>query len=153
MARPRKPIELIVAQGKSHMVKEEIERRRAQEIRVPFTDVAAPEYLPEALKKEFNDISSKLLQIGVMTELDEDCLARYLLSKQSYLQYTSLVNKAMRNNNMADIERLSVLQDKAFKQTRSCAMDLGLTISSRARLVMPYVEPPKENKFLQKFGG
>jgi P27 family predicted phage terminase small subunit len=87
-----------------------------------------------------------------MTELDEDTLARYLLSKQSYLQYTSLVARAIKNGNYAEVDRVSNLQDKAFKQTRSCAMDLGLTISSRARLVMPPVEPPKENKFVQRFG-
>ena len=152
MARPRKPIELMLAQGKKHLTKQEIEQRRTQEARVPFTDITPPDYLPEALKQEFEDIAGKLLQIGIMSELDEDCLARYLLSKQSYLQYTSLISRAMKSGNMMEAERLSLLQDKAFKQTRSCATDLGLTISSRVRLVVPPAEPPKENKFLQRFG-
>ena len=40
-------------------------------------------------------------------------------------------------------------QDKAFKQCRAAASDLGLTITSRAKLVVPEsAKPvPKENKF------
>ena len=101
---------------------------------------------------EFNDIANKLLHIGIMTELDEDCLARYLLSKQSYLQYTSLLNKATKKNNITEMEKLMTMQDKAFKQTRAAASDLGLTIASRCKLVMPKAEEaPKVNKF-SKFG-
>jgi len=87
-----------------------------------------------------------------MTELDEDCLARYLLSKQSYLQYTSMLNQATKNNKITEMEKLMTMQDKAFKQCRASANDLGLTIASRCKLVMPEVkEQPKENKF-SKFG-
>ena len=40
------------------------------------------------------------------------------------------------------------LQDKSFKQCRACANDLGLTITSRCKLILPKTpENPKENKF------
>ena len=115
-------------------------------------NISIPEYLPVKLKDEFTLIAFKLLEVGVMTELDEDCLARYLLSKQNYLQYTSMLNKATKNNKISEMEKLMTMQDKAFKQCRACANDLGLTIASRCKLVMPEVkETPKENKF-SKFG-
>lgn len=39
-------------------------------------------------------------------------------------------------------------QDRAFKQCRQCAVDLGMTISSRCKLVVPKTaEKAKENKF------
>lgn len=153
VARPRQPIELVKAKGKKHLTKAEIEAREKSELKVDLKDVNAPEYLPLKLKREFVEIADKLLIVGVMTELDEDCLARYLLSKQSYLQYTSMLNKATKKNNIVEMEKLMTMQDKAFKQCRACANDLGLTIASRCKLVMPETkEPPKENKFT-KFGG
>ena len=152
MAGTRQPIELVLAKGKKHLTKAEIELRKKTELKVDFKNISIPEYLPAKLKNEFNEIAAKLLQIGIMTELDEDCLARYLLSKQSYLQYTSMLNKATKNNKISEMEKLMTMQDKAFKQCRACANDLGLTIAARCKLVMPEVkEQPKENKF-SKFG-
>ena len=153
MARPRQPIELVKAKGKKHLTKAEIEARENAELKVELKNVSIPEYLPAKLKEEFVDIAKKLLIVGVMTELDEDCLARYLQSKQNYLQYTSMLNKAIKKNNIVEMEKLMTMQDKAFKQCRASANDLGLTIASRCKLVMPEPkEPPKENKFA-KFGG
>lgn len=153
MAGQRQPIELVKAKGKKHLTKAEIEAREKSELKVDLKNVSVPEYLPDKLKEEFVDIANKLLIVGVMTELDEDCLARYLLSKQSYLQYTSMLNKATKKNKIIEMEKLMTMQDKAFKQCRASANDLGLTIASRCKLVMPEIkEPPKENKFA-KFGG
>lgn len=153
MARPRQPIELIQAKGKKHLTKAEIEARTKSELKVDLKDISIPEYLPKKLTDEFIEISNKLLEIGIMTELDEDCLARYLISKHSYLQYTSLLNKATRKNKISEMEKLMTMQDKAFKQCRASANDLGLTIASRCKLVMPESkEPPKVNKFT-KFSG
>lgn len=152
MARPRQPIELVKAKGKAHLTKAQIEAREKSELKVDLKDIRTPDYLPINLQREFEDIASKLLDIGVMTELDEDCLARYLQSKQNYLLYTKLLNEANRKKNILEMEKLMNMQDKAFKQCRSCATDLGLTIASRCKLVMPETkEPPKENKFA-KFG-
>lgn len=153
MARPRQPIAVVKAKGKKHLTKAEIEAREKSELKVDLKNIEIPDYLSDKLKKEFAEIASKLLEIGVMTELDEDCLARYLLSKQSYLKYTEMLNKATRQNKIVEMEKLITMQDKAFKQCRASANDLGLTIASRCKLVMPK-EPdkPKENKF-NKFGG
>lgn len=153
MARPRLPIEVIEARGKKHLTKAEIEARKKAELKVDLKDVEVPDYLPQKLKEEFEEIAQKLLKVGIMTELDEDCLARYLLSKQSYLHYTNMLNKATRDNKIMEMEKIMVMQDKAFKQCRATASDLGLTIASRCKLVMPETkEAPKENKFA-KFGG
>ena len=116
-------------------------------------NMSFPDYNVESLDVEsLNDIAKKLLHIGIMTELDEDLLAMYLLSKQNYLQYTKLLAKATKEQEIVEMEKLLSMQDKAFKQTMASANGLGLTISSRCKLVMPKVEEkPKENKF-NKFG-
>lgn len=153
MARPRQPIEVIEARGKKHLTKAEIEERRNSELKVDLKNIEIPNYLSSKLKKEFEDIASKLLYIGIMTELDEDTLGRYLLAKEKYLKYTKLLNKTIRESDIVAMERLTSMQDKAFKQCRACANDLGLTIASRCKLVVPKSpDPPKKNKFLEKFG-
>jgi len=49
---------------------------------------------------------------------------------------------------------LLVNQDKLFKQCRSTAIDLGLTITSRCKLVMPKKEEkPPETDAEKRFGG
>ena len=136
MAR-REPIDLIIAKGRKHLTKKEIEERRSQEIDVPFKEVSAPEYLSEAQKKEFDAYADKLLKIGIFTELDEDCLARYILSKNLYLQYTSLLTSLIRKRDMSDLAKIQSLQDRAFRQCQTCANSLGLTITSRCKLVVP----------------
>lgn len=149
MARPREPINLVVAKGKKHLTKEEIKERQDSEIKVDLINIKTPDYLPEQLKKEFEDYSSKLLHIGIMTELDEDCLARYVLAKQLYLKYTSKLTQSKIINNIEKSEKIMKLQSKAFAQCQTCAAALGLTITSRCRLVIPGVQDrtPPENKF------
>ena len=73
--RPREPINLIIAKGKKHLTKAEIKERQETEIATDHTNVEPPNYLDEEETKEFHRISKILLDIGIITELDEDCLA------------------------------------------------------------------------------
>jgi len=161
--KQREPIDLIIAKGKKHLTKEEIAERKNSEINIDdYKNVKAPSYLSKKQKNEFTEIATKLVDIGIMSELDEDCLARYLIAKDNYLKFTKLLNSAMKNKTSKkykedaemqrilslDIEAYLIQQDRAFKQCNTCADKLGLTISSRCRLQVPQApEKPKENKF------
>lgn len=152
-----------MAKGKKHLTKEEIEKRQNTEVNTDgYKNVKAPSYLSKKQKQEFAEIATKLLGIGIMCELDEDCLARYLIAQDNYLKFTKLLNAAIKKKSSkqykdnaemqrilsADIEANLIHQDRAFKQCNSCADKLGLTITSRCRLVVPEPpEKPKENKF------
>lgn len=146
MARPRQPVELLLHKGKTHLTKAEIEQRRGQEIRAPDDKIIPPSYLKTAkLKGKFERIAGELAAIGILSNLDCDALARYLQSEEKYLAYDNLVKKALRESRTLEkaaaqivlLEKLENLRDKAFKQCRSAASDLGLTISSRCKLVIP----------------
>lgn len=159
MSRPREPINLIIAKDKKHLTKSEIEERKKQEIKVEAINVQPPEYLTDKQKQEFIKISRILLNIGIMTELDEDRLAQYLISMDNYIEYTETIrileDKLKRAKKfekkqeyMSQIDLYLRYQNRALKQSRDCASDLGLSISSRCKLVMPKKEEkPKENKF------
>lgn len=157
--RPKEPIDLIIAKGKKHLTKEEIAERKSKELKIKHTDVNPPEYLSEKEKEEFNNIANILLEIGIMTELDEECLAHYLIANTNYINYTkelrTLEKKLTKSKNeekkkeiLGFIDLYLKYQDRALKQCRDCANDMGLSISSRCKLVMPPTkEHPKENKF------
>lgn len=141
MARPREPVDLIKAKGKKHLTKAEYDERKEQELDVPFTDVHPPEYLTgEQSIKKFNYYADMLLRLGIFTELDVDCLARYIMGEQLYLQYTKLLTRLIKSNNFDELGKIQGLQDRAFRQCQQCARDLGLTISSRCKLVVPQTD-------------
>lgn len=145
--RPREPINLIKAKGKKHLTKDEVEKREAEEIKVNLTEIKAPTYLNATEKKTFTEISNKLLTVGIFTELDEDCLARYIIARRLYISYTKMLTELIKKRSKSemeiyldDINKVQNMQDKSFKQCQSSARDLGLTISSRCKLIIPQKE-------------
>lgn len=170
MARPRQPIDLIIAKGKKNLTKAEIEERRATEPQ-HFTDgIEAPAFLTAKQKKSFDLIAGQLQKIKIMGETDVGTLARYVTAQSQYEAATkelrALEKKRPKEADATDKEGYYVLidlwtkaldtqaklQDRYFKQAQTAAAALGLTISSRCKLVVPVKsEPEKVNKFA-KFG-
>jgi P27 family predicted phage terminase small subunit len=144
MGRPKKPIGLHLAEGNpSHLTKAEIEERINGELEVPFIDIKPPEYLTGKKQIEkFHYYADMLLALNIFTELDVDCLARYIMAEQLYLQYTNLLISLIRSQDYDPLGKIQGLQDRAFRQCHQCARSLGLTITDRARLVVP--QPPDD---------
>ncbi|MES9748302.1 MULTISPECIES: phage terminase small subunit P27 family [Bacillus] len=166
MARPRQPVDLLLVKGKKNLTKKEIEERREQEIKAPDDKVKAPSYLPKDLKREFKKIADELKNIGIMTNLDVDALARFLFARKQYLQITEIILQTPVITDVEDEDGnrievasqtysdLLINQDKLFKQCRQASSDLGLTISSRCKLVIPKKDDGKpKSKEEERFGG
>lgn len=150
MARPRQPVDLLMYKGKKNLTKKEIDERKATEVKASTDKVKPPTYLPKDLKREFKKIADELLNIGIMTNLDVDALARFLVAKKLYLEITQ---QLLENPKLLLEKDLVGTQDKLFKQSRAAASDLGLTISSRCKLVVPkQEEKKKETKAEKRFG-
>ena len=151
MGNPKKPIELHLAKGnQSHLTKAEIEQRKESEVVAGHDNVSAPDYLDKKQSEKFNAIAAQLIDIGIMSDLDCDCLARYIVAETAYLKITKRLNRI----NLEDIityEKTANLQDKYFKQCRSIANDLGLSITSRCRLVVPQKKDDKPANKFDKF--
>lgn len=148
MAGQRQPIEVIISNGKKHLTKAEIKERLESEVKPVANNIAAPNYLNKKQSEEFNKIAEQLQKLKIMGETDVDALARYIVSKELYIKLSKQLCKPSVINNPVMCEQYIKNQDKAFKQCRQCAVDLGLTISSRCKLVVPKSkEEPKENKF------
>lgn len=142
--RTKEPIDLIKSKGKKHLSEKEYDERKSGELHVPFVDVQPPDYLTtQAQRETFIHYSEMLVSLGIFTELDVDCLARYVLAHDLYLAYTSMLNETD-NTNIAVMKDIQNMQDKAFKQAQTAAKDLGLTVTSRAKLVVPQPLDPEE---------
>ena len=86
MARPREPIKLLEAKGRKHLTKAEIEERLEGEVTPPSNEIEAPTYLTSELREEFNKIATQLADIGIMTNLDVDALARFIIAREIYIK-------------------------------------------------------------------
>lgn len=153
MGRRREPIALIEAKGRKHLTKAEIEERKAQEPDAPDDDLVAPEYLSEKQIKEFDRLVYELKRIGIIGNVDSEALAQYIVLKDQFASLTKQLNKRGLINNIEEYDKVSRAHIRCFNAVRAAANDLGLSISSRAKLIMPKLpEEPKENRFLKKFG-
>ena len=142
MAGQRQPVDLLIVKGKKNLTKKEIEERKKTEVNASADKIKAPSYLPKNLKKEFDRISAELISIKIMTNLDIEALARFIVSEyqfQKCLKKTLVMS--VENEKYLD---LLLKQEKLFKMSRQAACDLGLTISSRCKLVIP--KNPEEEK-------
>ena len=151
MAGTRQPTALVVAKGRKHLTKAEIAEREASEVKLPPAQrIKAPKWVPEALKKDFKEYARALADAGLYADLDADTLGRYLIAHQEWLAATSEAQKALQRKDIELADAWSKLQERYFKQARNCANDMGLTITSRCRLVMPQPQEKEEdNPFLK----
>lgn len=149
MSGQRQPIELVIANGKKNLTKAEIQERLDSEVK-PITDnIVAPDYLTKKQTADFYKIADQLKKLKIMGETDVDALARYIVANDLYITAVKkLRSKAVKDDPVL-FELWARNQERYFKQCRSSANDLGLSISSRCKLVVPATkEPPKkENKF------
>ena len=127
MPGKRQPTDVVVANGRKHLSRSEEAERRAGEVRVkPPKTAKAPKWLPEGLRKDFRALGKRLIA-------------------------TQETEAALRKRDSEAAEDWGRIQERYFKQARNCANDMGLTVTSRCRLVVPTApeqRPEDVNPFL-----
>lgn len=150
MSGQRQPIELVIAKGNKHLTKAEIQERQDREIKPIADNIVAPGYLTKKQTAEFYKIAEQLTKLKIMGETDVDALARYIVATDFYINAVKQLRKSEVKNNPVLFDKWSQIQERYFKQCRSSANDLGLSISSRCKLVVPATKETSEvpkNKF------
>lgn len=138
MAGTRQPTSMVVAKGKKHLTQEEIDTRLDAEIKVPRPKTAKPpKWLPACQKKEFREIGKQLIACGIYSDLDADTLGQYLAARFDWLNAESQASHYVASGEQSHAKEWVSIQNTLFKQCRQCAEALGLTISSRCRLIIP----------------
>ncbi len=149
MAGQRLPLQVIEARGAKHFTKAEKEERERREIK-PITDnIIAPDYLTKKQKDDFNKIAEQLKKLNILGETDVDALARYITARDFYINAVKQMRKPEVKNDPYKFDKWAKIQERYYKQCRTAGNDLGLSITSRCKLVVPGPkhEAPKENKF------
>ncbi len=140
MPGPRQPTDVILANGRKHLTRSEEDQRRDQEVYVPAPSQAEPpRWLPKKLHAEFREIGEILRLAGLYTELDRDALGQYFLARERWQRADKLAGSAIRKQDEKLAKEWAGVQNTYFRQCRQCAEVLGLSISSRCRLVVPPV--------------
>ena len=148
MARPRQPIKLLEIKGKKHLTKEEIRQREADEVKPVPKGIKPPAYLSESQKKLFRKLAKQLSKLEIMGETDNDALARLVIAQERFEEANEIMNKVDFFDDEKQYEVASRVYAKRLDELRKLASDLGLTISSRCKLVVPKAPEKKtENKF------
>ncbi|NEU29945.1 phage terminase small subunit P27 family [bacterium LRH843] len=156
--RKKQPLSVIQGKGCSkHITKDEMKMRQQHEdkMRGSTDKVEAPSYLTALQKKEFDQIAAELMELDIFSNLDVDALARYIDTKTEYEKVTKALRKI--KDPTEDIKLYSELRinrNTYFTECRASAADLGLTISSRLKLVIPQQENEKpKSEAERRFGG
>ena len=155
MARPRKTL----AATKKNLTKAEIEQKQEQEerIKIDRENLAAPNYLTEKAKAEFERVVREAKKIEIFDNLDLSILAIYSSAYAQYLEITEEIQKMdQAYRYITEDNKISPLinaQDKIIKQILTCSSKLGLATTDRLKLIVPKKEEGTTNKYLKYLNG
>ena len=149
MPGPRLSTDVIKERGRKNLSKAEEAERRQSEVKLPKPKkITPPKWLPEYLKGEFKTLAKELLEADMgAAGLDRDTIGRYLVASRQYTAAAIQVQEAL---DAEDAERAAEwmnIQDKCFKQAQKCGNDMGMTLTSRCKLVVPPKKDEDEDEF------
>ena len=150
MPGPRLPTDVVKERGRKHLSKAEEAERRQSEVKLPRPKkISPPKWLPEYLKAEFRTLAKELLDADMgAAGLDRDTIGRYLVASRQYTAAAIQVQDALDAEDSERAAEWMNIQDKCFKQANKCANDMGMTLTSRCKLVVPTKnEDPGEDEF------
>lgn len=152
MAGKRMPTAVVEANGRKHLSKKEKAERLAAEIHAEAPDaIVPPKWLAKKHHGEFVEIAEMLCDLELYAELDRDVLGQYFVCRERWMAADKLAAKAIRDKDEKTAREWNSVQSSYFKQARQCAEAMGMSVTSRCRLVVPGVaggEKPAENPFL-----
>lgn len=141
------PQNVLDMRGKSHQSKAEKAARRESEPQLEeIKRLRAPEYLPEFLRKDFNELGQELIKAGLLARLDRDVLARYIMSRDSWAAAHVKARNALDMDDPKESAAWARIAKTYFDQCHVCASSMGLTITSRCRVVVPQSQKDDEDE-------
>lgn len=149
MGREKATLEVVKATHTKHYTEAELKARQQSTVKPPPeapTAFQAPKWMPEAFRKDFAALRGKLVARGLIEEIDKDTLAHYFVAHHGWQEAERRSIRAVEHNDSEGAKEWRGIASSYFKECRSLAADLGMTISSRAKLVLPAgTEKPTES--------
>lgn len=116
----------------------------------PTTEFDIPEYIEEPKDiARFSELREMISAVDsrLMTALDADQLARYVMSERCYIEYTRQLRKALKSGDADKTAKLQRQQNTAFQQVQACASALGMNISARLKFDVPKPKAKEDDDF------
>ena len=151
MSGPRRPMSVNLASGSKHWTKDEVEQRQTQEAQVPKpVKLTCPGWLCPEAKKLFRGYAKELLGSTLpVSRLDTGTLARLCDAEALYAKAAEARDAAFGTDDEGFVFWLKTTTT-CEKIARGAANDLGCTISSRCRMVVPKAETDEEENPLER---
>lgn len=147
MARKMISIDQILANGnKSHLTKEEIEKRKEQEDilkELSKDKIRPPTWLSKQGKKIFKDIVKELINIDILANIDVYCLAILSEEMDSYidivqrLRADDLIIQVTNKKGFTSSQKnpLYSMKLQSGEAVRKLSSDFGLTPAARLKII------------------
>lgn len=143
--------------NKKHLTKDEVEDRKSAEKLagdgLVEMQITAPNHMNSIAKQEYKRVVGDLQKLP-LRNLDRAMLENYCLWYSVFKETSKKLNKegmTIVEDEMSVEHPLIKTLEKATKNIKSTASELGLTVDSRLRLYLPKKEDKKETMF-DKFG-
>lgn len=138
MAGKRMPTAVVEANGRKHLSKKEKAERLANEVHVEAPEaIRPPKWLAKKHHREYLEIAGILDRHDLYSELDRDVLGQYFVCRERWFAADKEAAKAIRDKDEKLAREWNSVQSSYFKQARQCAEAMGLSVTSRCRLVVP----------------
>ena len=159
--RKKQPLSVINGKGKSKHITKAVEkdRQEQEDAMKGFTDnIEPPSWLLAAQKKEFMRVAEELVRLNIFSNLDVDFLAMYIDSKDEHVKLTKSLRKLKKTINIDSPDgtkeivanenymKLRRTKNLTFNECKSAASELGLSITSRLKLIIPKTDEDKAPK-------
>ena len=126
-----------------HWTKEERRLRELTEVKPKAEKkIMAPKWLtaPE-LRREFYEIARMLSKMDIgFCQTDADFLGWFLTARMEYNAASGHLRRAIQDGDDKLAASWASTRNKFFSEAKACANELGLTVSSRCKLVAPVQE-------------
>lgn len=140
MSGARRPMAVNIAAGGKHWTKAEIESRQASEVQLTKPNrLRCPSWLNSQAARLFRAYSKELLANLPVSTLDAGTLARMCDAEALYAKAAALRDQCVEKNDQKGFALWMSTIATCERIARSAANDLGCTITSRCRLVVPQV--------------
>lgn len=112
-----------------------------------------PAYLNAEQKRLYTFYATRLIELGILADIDTWTLGSFCKAFTEWKSISKLIDVYEVDpedfRSLDNYKKLSIEQNRWYKQMRELGSDMGLNITSRCRLKMPGDDSEQENKFLQ----
>ena len=157
MGRRAKPVELLVLNGKKHLTKKEIQRRRDGEAKLqpPADAVKPPAWLTKEARKVWKRAVVSLNPLKIVTNADVEQLAMFCDAVARYAECSKIIAKegiVIEGPKGPMQHPAAVAQAKYAAIVARIGSKFGLDPSGRASLAIPKGDDKSKDQFEEMFG-